>query len=113
MIAAFYIAFPSKCYSLRCDQCCRRGLSESRRWTATKLHLAFTLSLLEFNNRHNLLYDSTLRNTRNRIDAASEVSKIKLPKQHHVVSNRASDTICCGFGGLVSPVFAGFGQLRP
>jgi hypothetical protein len=36
------------------------------------------LAMLEFNRSHNPLYDSKLRHTRNRIDEALDLSKIKL-----------------------------------
>src|SRR4051794_29822139 len=84
-----------------CWAACLRG----RLTGPNRLNNSLMLAMLVLHNRHNLLCDSTLRNTRNCIDGRSEVSHNSLPKQQHVVSNRASDTIGCGFAGEVSPVF--------
>jgi len=60
--------------------------------------------------RHNPLYDSKLRHTRNRIDDSLELSKIMLLQQQYVVAKRAWDTIYCGFMMSLAPVFRVLGN---
>src|SRR6266404_5638276 len=71
------------------------------------------LATLELNTSHNRLCDSTLRHTRNCIDALRLRSKIKLPKPHHVVSVRAWYTIGCGLRSTQSLLFRVLGIRSP
>lgn len=55
------------------------------------------LAMLELNTVHNTLYDSTLRHARNCIDEPKAKSMIELPNRSMLLSDRALDTIYCGY----------------
>jgi hypothetical protein len=77
------------------------------------LNCLFMLATLELNTRHNRLCDSTLRHTRNCIDAPQPKCKIELPKPHHIVPVRAWYTIGCGLRRTQSLLYRVLGIRSP